>query len=194
MLRRQRSPVPENIAARAKGSVAALEEPLPMKRESTLMMLLAVAAIGLAMRDPLLVACGGGGASLLYAFYLRARKPSSRQGLHAHAVFFTLKDDSTEAIDRLIASCERWLREHEGVEHFSAGKIAPWKGLSSYRELPRPLNQRDFHVSLHMTFSSRNAYDDYQKSSPARSQFVEENKDNFETVRVFDSAAVGGVP
>ena len=42
----------------------------------------------------------------------------------AHMVYFTLKDSSDEACQRLIAACKHFLSDHDGTIHFSAGSLA----------------------------------------------------------------------
>jgi hypothetical protein len=54
------------------------------------------------------------------------------------------------------------------------------------RELDRPVNDRNFEVALHIIFASQEDHDRYQ-AAPAHLRFVEENRDNWKQVRVFDS-------
>jgi len=96
----------------------------------------------------------------------------------AHNVYFTLKDDSTEAIQRLLDACRKYLKGHDGVTFYAAGTLTP--------DLARPVNVRDFHVALHVIFDTRQAHDTYQVSE-RHLQFIEENKESWEQVRVFDS-------
>ncbi len=96
----------------------------------------------------------------------------------AHNVFFALKDRSETARDALIASCQTHLTSHPGVRFFACGRLA--EGLD------RPVNDRAFDVALHIVFESKAAHDTYQ-DAPRHHQFVDENKANWETVRVFDS-------
>jgi hypothetical protein len=96
----------------------------------------------------------------------------------AHMVYFTLKDRSPEAIDKMLAACRKYLAGHPGTHHFSVGTVVP--------DLTRPVNQLDFDVSLHLIFDSREAHDAYQVH-PRHVQFIEENKSNWERVRVFDA-------
>lgn len=100
------------------------------------------------------------------------------QPLLAHNVFFTLKEDSAEAVEQLLAACHRYLKEHPGIVFFAAGTLEP--------ELDRPVNDRDFHVALHIVFAGRAEHDAYQVSEQHQ-QFIAENKDNWAQVRVFDS-------
>lgn len=96
----------------------------------------------------------------------------------AHMVYFTLKDASAAAQQALIEACHKYLKGHPGEVYFSAGTLVP--------DLARPVNDRAFHVSLNVVFESRKAHDDYQVAS-RHIQFIEENKPNWASVRVFDS-------
>ena len=51
----------------------------------------------------------------------------------AHMVYFTLKDRSAAAIDKLVAACHRYLTDHPGTVYFSVGTLA---------DLARPVNDR----------------------------------------------------
>ena len=96
----------------------------------------------------------------------------------AHNVFFALKDPSEAAVASLIAACKKCLTSHPGIVFFACGRREP--------ELNRPVNDRDFDVSLHIVFETRAAHDAYQ-DAPRHHTFVEENRDNWAKVRVFDS-------
>lgn len=102
--------------------------------------------------------------------------PSERR--LAHVVFFTLKDKSPEARDALLAACHKYLPQHEGVVHFSAGPRG-----EAYQ---RPVNDRQFDVALVVVFASEAAHDRYQES-PAHKQFIAEQSANWAQVRVFDA-------
>jgi hypothetical protein len=95
-----------------------------------------------------------------------------------HNVFFTLKDASDSARQKLADACRKHLSGHDGVVFFCVAPPVP--------DLARPVNVRDFHVGLHMAFNSRAAHDAYQVH-PRHKQFIEENKDNWAQVRVFDT-------
>ena len=95
----------------------------------------------------------------------------------AHMVYFTLKDRSPEAIDKLVAACHRYLTDHPGTVYFSVGTLA---------DLARPVNDRQFDVALHVVFQNRQAHDAYQVA-PRHLQFIAEGKPNWDQVRVFDS-------
>jgi quinol monooxygenase YgiN len=99
----------------------------------------------------------------------------------AHHVFFTLRDGAAANVDQLIAACQKYLTDHDGVIDFSVGRRE--EGLS------RPVNDTEFHVSLHVVFRDRDAHDAYQ-SSPRHLEFVAEQKDHWKAARVFDSLLV----
>jgi hypothetical protein len=96
----------------------------------------------------------------------------------AHMVFFSLKDRSSAAREKLVASCKKYLSGHAGVDSFSVGVIAG--------DVEEPVSVRDFDVALHVIFKDRAARDAYLKSA-RHDQFVAENKESFAKVRVFDS-------
>jgi hypothetical protein len=96
----------------------------------------------------------------------------------SHDVFFSLKDASEAAKAKLVAACQKYLTGHEGTVFFSAGTLAS--------DFTRDVNDRDFDVALHVTFKDKAAHDKYQ-DHPRHTQFIEENKDNWKKVRVFDS-------
>jgi hypothetical protein len=95
-----------------------------------------------------------------------------------HMVYFTLKDRSPEAVKQLVSACHTYLTGHPGLVFFAAGTLVP--------DLARPVNQTDFDVALQTVFESREAHDAYQ-TAPRHLQFIEENKANWERVRVFDA-------
>jgi len=95
-----------------------------------------------------------------------------------HMVYFTLKDRSPAAIEKMVQDCHKYLTDHPGTVYFSAGTLVP--------DLTRPVNQTDFDVALHVVFDTRESHDAYQLA-PRHNQFIAENKPNWERVRVFDS-------
>jgi len=98
----------------------------------------------------------------------------------AHMVYFTLKDASPAAQQKLIDDCQQYLKNAPGIVYFAVGTRVP--------DLTRPVNVQDFQVGLHVVFESRKAHDDYQVSEP-HLQFIAENKHNWTQVRVFDCNA-----
>jgi hypothetical protein len=106
---------------------------------------------------------------------------STPHGL-AHLVFFTLKDKSAEARDALIAACHKYLCDHPGTLHFSAGTRAA--------QYTRAVNDQEFDVALALVFASEADHDNYQDAA-RHQQFIAEQSPNWAAVRVFD-AVVGG--
>jgi Stress responsive A/B Barrel Domain len=100
----------------------------------------------------------------------------------AHMVYFTLKDTSPSAQQKLVEACRKNLQPIPGIEFFAAGTLVP--------DLARPVNVRDFHVGLHIVFTGRKAHDDYQVDARHRG-FIDENKDNWAQVRIFDCDVEG---
>jgi hypothetical protein len=98
--------------------------------------------------------------------------------LLAHNVYFTLNDDSPKAQQQLVAACRQYLKNHPGVVFFAAGTLTP--------DLTRPVNDRGFHVGLHVVFQDRASHDAYQIAED-HLKFIAENKHNWKQVRVFDS-------
>lgn len=101
----------------------------------------------------------------------------SRQTL-AHSVFFTLHDASEAAQEALVAACQKYLAGDPSMVYFAVGTLV--------QELQRPVNDRDFHVALHVVFRSKADHDAYQQT-PQHLQFIAENKANWKQVRVFDA-------
>lgn len=95
-----------------------------------------------------------------------------------HSVFFTLKDQSKAARERLVTSCKKYLTGHEGATSVAIGTIA--------EDVREPVSDRDFDVALHVVFRDKAAAATYQ-SHPRHRQFIAENKDTWAKVRVFDS-------
>jgi hypothetical protein len=94
-----------------------------------------------------------------------------------HMVFFTLNDAAPTEQQRLIDACREYLSDHPGTLHFSAGTVA---------DTAREVNDRDFHVGLHLVFANRAAHDAYQNAE-RHHEFIRQHKHNWAQVRVFDS-------
>lgn len=103
---------------------------------------------------------------------------SRREPMLAHMVYFTLKDNSPEAIQRLVEACHKYLSGHPGTVLFAAGTLTP--------DLAREVNDRGFDVALQVVFENRAAHDAYQIAE-RHLQFIGENKSNWSRVRVFDA-------
>ena len=100
-----------------------------------------------------------------------------------HNVYFSLKDNSAAARQKLLAACKKYLTAHQGIVFFASGTLA--------EELNREVNDRNFDVGLHIVFEDQAAHDRYQVAA-AHQQFIDENKSNWAKVRVFDSLAAKG--
>lgn len=96
----------------------------------------------------------------------------------AHMVYFTLKDDSPEAIEAMVNACHKYLKDHPGVMYFSAGSRGP--------EFQRPVNDQEYHVALNVVFDNKDSHDKYQVAEDHLT-FIEENKEKWAKVRVCDS-------
>jgi hypothetical protein len=96
----------------------------------------------------------------------------------AHMVYFKLKDNSGGSRARLVAACKLLLTNHPGTVSFATGTLAG--------DFTREVNDKNFDVSLHLVFVNKAAHDKYQED-PRHVKFVEENRENWEKVRVFDS-------
>jgi hypothetical protein len=96
----------------------------------------------------------------------------------AHDVYFTLKDDSDAAKNRLVEACKTYLADHPGTVWFDAGVLVA--------EHDRDVNDRDFDVALHLLFKDKASHDQYQ-AAERHHRFIEENQANWQKVRVFDS-------
>jgi len=96
-------------------------------------------------------------------------------------VYFSLHNDSDSKIMELIDACKKYLDGHPGVVYFSVGTLN--------KELSRPVNDRDYHVTLNVVFDSRESHDLYQ-AAPRHLEFIAEQKSNWKQVRIFDSDLV----
>lgn len=96
----------------------------------------------------------------------------------AHMVFFTLKDRTDANRDALVAGCKKYLDGHEGTVYFSVGTRG--------KEFTRDVNATDWDVALHLVFKNKAAHDTYQEH-PRHLKFIEENKQYWGKVQVFDS-------
>jgi hypothetical protein len=128
-------------------------------------------------------ACGSallvaGVLSVVLATHDRAEAAKDEGKMIAHNVYFSLKDGSPEARKKLVDACKKYLTKHPGEVFFAAGILA--------QDLDRPVNDRDFDVGLHIVFKDRASHDKYQDAERHK-QFIEENRDNWKKVRVFDS-------
>lgn len=93
-------------------------------------------------------------------------------------VYFQLEDNSPAKVTELVDQCQKYLDNHPGLDFFAVGTLN--------QELSRPVNDRDYDVSLHTVFSDIAAHDAYQVA-PRHLEFIANNKANWKKVRVFDS-------
>lgn len=96
----------------------------------------------------------------------------------AHNVFFKLKESNGSNRKKLVDACFKYLVNHSGVEYFACGTVC--------EDLDREVNDRDWDVGLHIVFHSKADHDTYQ-TAPDHLKFIEENKETWQKVRVFDS-------
>jgi hypothetical protein len=118
--------------------------------------------------------------SLLGAILIAAiaAAPQPQQPMLSHNVFFKLKDPSPANKQKLVAACQQYLSDHPGTVFFAAGVVA--------NEFDREVNVRDFDVALHVVFTGKDAHDQYQ-NAPKHERFIQENREGWQSVRVFDS-------
>jgi quinol monooxygenase YgiN len=106
---------------------------------------------------------------------VRAKEPARAL---AHDVYFTLRDATPEARQKLVDACRKHLTGHAGTVFFAAGVRAS--------EMARDVNDKAYDVSLHVYFRDQAAHDAYQEH-PRHRQFIAEMSANWASVRVFDS-------
>jgi len=99
----------------------------------------------------------------------------------AHMVFFTLKDNSQESVDKFMAACQKYLPDHEGSVYFSLGTRAV--------DVEEPPSVKDFDVALHVVFDGKASLEKYMVSDRHQA-FLAEARPMLEKARVFDSYLV----
>jgi hypothetical protein len=115
---------------------------------------------------------------LVWSAHNRSEAGGKKGPMLAHMVYFSLKDNSAEAKKKLVAACDKYLSKHSGEVYYGTG--------TRCEDLDRPVNDKDFDVALHIVFANRASHDKYQVAKRHK-QFIEENKDNWKKVRVFDA-------
>src|SRR5215218_7641756 len=89
-----------------------------------------------------------GVAALIGALLLQGDRATQAQQkgsqLLSHDVYFSLKDNSPAAKQKLVAACKKYLTGHEGEVFFAAGTLA--------EALKREVNDVQFDVALHIVF------------------------------------------
>jgi len=96
----------------------------------------------------------------------------------AHNVFLQARRRVAAEGSRVGGRVPQVLNVQPGIVFFAAGEICA--------ELDRDVNDRDWHVGLHLVFVDKAAHDAYQDDA-THNQFIDENKPNWAGVRVFDS-------
>ena len=89
------------------------------------------------------------------------------QPMLCHDVYFSLKDNSPQAKEKLIAACKKYLTDHPGTVRFAVGPLAD--------EMKRDVNDRDFDVALHLVFKNKAAHDQYSRAE-RHQKFIEETR------------------
>lgn len=108
-----------------------------------------------------------------------AANAQGKNMLLVHDVYFSLKESNDANRKKLVAACDKYLSDHPGTVFYAAGTVA---------DLDRSVNDRDWDVGLHVIFKDRASHDAYQEA-PKHLKFIEENKDTWAKVRVFDTDA-----
>src|SRR4051794_35735837 len=93
----------------------------------------------------------------------------------AHNVFFKLKDASPAKVQALVDACMKYVNVQPAIVFFATGAICA--------ELDRPVNDRDWHVGMHLLFIDKAAHDAYQDDA-THIKFVDEMKPNWAGERV----------
>lgn len=96
----------------------------------------------------------------------------------AHMVFFELKDKSPEAKKKLVDACYKLLKNHDGVLYFSAGPRA--------EDVKEKVSAADWDVALHIVFKDAASLKKYGPHADHQ-KFINENKDGWTKVKVYDS-------
>ena len=131
------------------------------------------------MRKPLTLAAVLLAAVVGYATFSGGPTEAGKDAkLLAHDVYFQLKDGSPQAKQKLVDACKKYLSGHPGEVFFATGVRG--------EEFNRKVNDMEFDVSLLIVFKDKAAHDTYQDAK-RHIQFIDENKDNWKNVRVFDS-------
>ena len=77
----------------------------------------------------------------------------------------------------MLDACEEYLTNHDGAVDFAVGQREP--------RYDRPVNA-DYDVALHVVFADQAAHDRYQVAE-RHLKFIEQQKDNWDSVQVFDT-------
>ncbi|MDY3556506.1 Dabb family protein [Gemmata sp. JC717] len=121
-------------------------------------------------------------AAALVACCATLASAEDKKPMIGHMVYFKLKDNTPEGRKKLVAACEKYLSEQPGTVFFSAGEIGD--------DFKRDVNDRDWDVALHLVFVDKAAHDKYAVDKE-HLKFIDENKETWAKVRVFDSELRG---
>ena len=83
--------------------------------------------------------------------------------MFSHLVIFWTDPANPQAVQDLLAGTERYLRPIPGILHFHVGRM-----VGSHR----PVVDQTYQVALNVTFSNKQAQDEYQ-THPLHVEFVE---------------------
>ena len=95
----------------------------------------------------------------------------------AHNVYFVLNDNSSAAVQAMVADCHQYLARLPGIVFYAAGTCS---------DVDRSVSDRDYDVALHVILQDRASLDAYM-TAPKHVEFMEKHGDNWKDVRVFDS-------
>jgi hypothetical protein len=83
--------------------------------------------------------------------------------MFSHVVIFWTDPDDPSSADKLLAGCEKYLRNLPGVLHYHVGKM-----VRSHR----PVVDQSYQVALNLIFADKETQDNYQ-AHPQHVEFVE---------------------
>ena len=97
--------------------------------------------------------------------------------MFSHIVIFWTDPTQPDAIDKLIAGANKYLKDIPGLVHFHVGRMATSQ---------RPVVDQTYQVALNTVFTNKQAQDDYQ-IHPQHIEFVEKVFQQVcKQVRVYD--------
>jgi hypothetical protein len=128
-----------------------------------------------------IIACAAGLFAVATNAQLSTARAANAEGKNmlVHNVYFSLKDSNAANRRKLVEACDKYLSDHPGTVFYVAGTVS---------DLDRSVNDRDWDVGLHVVFKDQASHDAYQ-DAPKHLKFIEENKDTWSKVRVFDTDA-----
>ena len=115
----------------------------------------------------------------------QAASSAAANGHIHHDIFITLKDKSTDAVQRQLELGKKYLANHAGELSFFATALA--HNLTRHKQVAYLFNEDDFDVAFHMVFANQEAHDAYQVSDAHVHHFIPQSNPNWVKIRVFDS-------